>query len=55
MSKKHQVFVTVIGAMLALWIISVTFYLSDIYNRLAVVEHTVYHLATGKPCGMLMK
>ena len=53
MNKKNQVFVTVICVLLTLYIISVTFYLSDIYNRLAALEHSMYHLLTGKPCGMM--
>ena len=55
MSKKNQVLVTVISVMLGLWIISVTFYLSDIYNRLGILEHSMYHLLTGKPCGLILK
>jgi hypothetical protein len=54
MSKKNKLYVTVMGVLLGLWIVSVTFYLADIYNRIAVLEHTVYHLVTGKPCGMIM-
>ncbi len=55
MNKNTKILASVICALLALYIVSVTYYLADLYTRVAGLEHTVYHLVTGKPCGLQAK
>jgi hypothetical protein len=48
--KDNKMFVTVICVLLALYIVSVTYYLSDMYNRISELEHSMFHLLKGTTC-----
>ncbi|MFA5116579.1 MAG: hypothetical protein WC486_04770 [Candidatus Omnitrophota bacterium] len=50
MKKDNKMFVTVICVLLALYIISVTYYISDLYNRVSTLEHSMFHLLKGTTC-----